>query len=181
MRDQRNPLHGMFRTNIPDGVFQLSAGVLGTAKRRVVFGGLRHFWIGIRQAAEAVEIEPPTMEPGRREFLAPRPPVEALRDRESRWESSAVHIEHDVAANCCRARRSQVAQEQRHACMMARDANVFFARVKLGNFWLVHARPPGDFFASPPATASAQRPSKQLVRTHTSAPTVARRWGSLIY
>ena len=82
------------------------------------------------------------MEPSCRELIAPRPTVEAVRDRKYRWESSAVHIEHDVAANLCGAPRSQVAQEQRHAFMMARNANVFRA----GQAWkfLVRSAAAGD-------------------------------------
>ena len=71
----------MMCANKTDGLFELTACIFGTAERRMLLGRLRHFRIGIGKTAEAVEVEPPAMEPGCRKFIAPRTAIEAMGDR----------------------------------------------------------------------------------------------------
>src|SRR5580704_3463114 len=63
MRNQRNPVHAMMCANKTDCLFEVTACIFGTAKRRMLFGRLRHFRIGIGETAEAVEVEPQQWNP----------------------------------------------------------------------------------------------------------------------
>ena len=44
--------------------FELEAGVLGPAERRVIFSRLYHFRTGVREVTETVKIEAPNMKAG---------------------------------------------------------------------------------------------------------------------
>ena len=60
---------------------ELAACGLGTAEGRMVLGGLAHLRIGVAQASEAMEVEPPAVEARGRELVAPGPAIEAMSDR----------------------------------------------------------------------------------------------------
>jgi Phage integrase family len=62
-------------------VLELTAGVLRTAERCMSFERLRHSRIGVGKATEAMEVQSPAMEPGCREFIAPRMTIETMSDR----------------------------------------------------------------------------------------------------
>jgi len=81
------------------GRFELTACVMGAAERRVHIGRLGHLGIRIREATEAVEVEPPAMIPGCRQLIAPGDPVEAVGDRQSQRKSSSMDVKRDFFAD----------------------------------------------------------------------------------
>ena len=79
---------------------------------------------------EAVEIETPDIEARFAKRIAPRPAIEAMRDRERRGKGRAVHIKYGPTRREVRALCWQKAQEQR--CPLARpwDSEMLLARNK---------------------------------------------------
>src|SRR5262249_20148718 len=96
----------------------------GAAKRRMALRRLRHLGIGVR-GPEAVEVEAPSVEPGRDQRVAPRATVESVRDRQRRREGAAVHVEPR------RPRRRQAAKEQAEPRDRARDTEMLLPRNEL--------------------------------------------------
>src|SRR5262245_33164309 len=112
MRDQRNPAHAMMCTNETDGLLELTACIVSAAQRGVLLRRLRYLWIWIGEAAEAVEVEPPAMKPGCRQFITPRDAVEPTGYGQSRRKSSAMYVKHDVLVRLRFLQCWQVAEKQ---------------------------------------------------------------------
>src|SRR5215472_3068882 len=114
------------------GILELSARGLGTAEGRMVLGGPGHLWIGVAQAAEAVEIQSPTVEAGGRELVAPGPAIEAMGDREGRSEGAAMDIEYRGRRGGARLLSRQPAQEQLVSRKRARNPEMLLPGIELG-------------------------------------------------
>ena len=90
-----------------------------------------------------MKIEPSHVEPCGAQFVTPRPPVEAMGDRQGGGEGSAMHIQDDPMTSTM---GWQVAKEQSTLPMMARDAEMLFTGIKLlgrhdgtSGCWSAHA------------------------------------------
>ena len=67
------------------------------------------------------------MEPGGAQLIAPGPPVEPMGDGERGGKGAAVHVKHHVIPL---AARRHIAKKEQAPAMMARDAEMLFARIE---------------------------------------------------
>src|SRR5262249_28071117 len=83
MGNDRDAFHPMPPANKANRMLELTTRVRGAAERRHSFCGPSHLRIRVGEPAEAVEIQPPYVKPGRVEYVPPGSAVESMRDRKA--------------------------------------------------------------------------------------------------
>ena len=139
MRDDREPRHRLLVEDEAHHRGDLLRGLGGAAERRILHRRLAHLGIAVG-CAEAVAVECPDIEARGTQHVAPRLPIEPMRDRKRRRKRSAVHVEHDAILRRG-LRRRQAAEEELHSRARAANPEVLLAWIELRHVGFEHVAP----------------------------------------
>jgi L-ectoine synthase len=139
MGDDRDARDAVMLGDEARRAFELLARRRCTAQRRIAFSGLGHFEIAVG-LAEALEVEAPDIEGGADELVAPRPAVEAMRDRECRGKGAAVDVEHGLRRALRPRVRRQMPFGMRKCCSLGSSLNGRSAEISASCMTRLHSR-----------------------------------------